>query len=479
MKKTKALINLIFAVFSLLFLVSCTPNTGVTQNPNQGGDEVEPASKFVYSDTCIVVSVSKNEPSFTFQNLETGLRYTLSYDNLTFFTDRYKGSITGSQVSAGQICDISFYREEKQLKSLEISGDYFAYSNVEGFKFYNSATRLEYLGDKYELDENLVVCSGRETIDVLEIADSDIITIHGFDHVIYSITVDKGHGFVSLDNDSYFIDGFIEIEKDIRKITEGMILTVPEGRYNILISKDGTSAVKEVTVGRNQEAHVDLGDIEIKKNYGTVNFTLTPSDAFMYIDGEKINDVTKPVKMEYGIHEIIVRADGYETLSKYISVGAPSADVSFKLTKLEDESDKDKDKDSKENSNDTSTNTNNNTANTNNNTNTNTDNNTNQTQNTTSTDNTSVTDNNETGVTDSNPPENTTEAKVYIDAPQGAELYLDGNYMGVVPVSFAKKIGTIVITLKKDGCQTRSYTINLEEATTDSRYSFSELLTLE
>lgn len=475
MKKTNAFINLIFASVSLLFFLSCTPNTGVNVPVSTGEEEIEQASKFVYSDTCIVVSVGKSDQSFTFQNLETGLRYTLTYDNLTFFTDRYKGSITGSQVSAGQICDITFYREEKQLKSLEISGDYFAYSNVEGFKFYNSATRLEYLGDKYELDENLVVCSGKENIDVLEIADTDILTIHGIDHVIYSINVDKGHGFVSLDNDSYFIDGFIEIEKDIRKITEGMVLTVPEGRYNILISKDGTSAVKEVTVGRNQEAHVDLGDIEIKKNYGTVNFSITPSDAALYIDGEKINDPAKPVKMEYGIHELIVRADGYETLSKYISVGSPSADVSFKLTKLEDDSDKDKD--SKDNQSDNSTNNNNT------NTNTNSGNNTNTTDtNNTNTDNsntTTVTDNTENGTTDSNPPENTTEAKVYIDAPQGAELYLDGNYMGVVPVSFTKKIGTIVITLKKDGCQTRSYTINLEEAATDSRYSFSELLKLE
>lgn len=463
MKKTNAFINLIFAAFSFLFLVSCTPDTGVTAPPSGGEEEIEQASKFVYSDTCIVVSVGKGDQSFTFQNLETGLRYTLTYDNLTFFTDRYKGSITGSQVSAGQICDITFYREEKLLKSLEISGDYFAYSNVEGFKFYNSATRLEYLGDKYELDENLVVCSGKENIDVLEIADTDVLTIHGLDHVIYSINVDKGHGFVSLDNDSYFIDGFIEIEKDIRKITEGMVLTVPEGRYNILISKDGTSAVKEVTVGRNQEAHVDLSDIEIKKNYGTINFSVTPSDAFMYIDGEKINDVNKPVKMEYGIHELIVRADGYETLSKYISVGSPTADVSFKLTKLEEDSDKDKDsKDNqKDNNSDSKTNDTNNNSNTDN------------------SNNTTVTDNNDAGTTDSNPPENTTEAKVYIDAPQGAELYLDGNYMGVVPVSFTKKIGTIVITLKKDGCQTRSYTINLEEAATDSRYSFSELLKLE
>ena len=108
MKKTNAFVNLIFAAFSFLFLVSCTPDTGVTVPPSGGEEEIEQASKFVYSDTCIVVSVGKSNQSFTFQNLETGLRYTLTYDNLTFFTDRYKGSITGSQVSAGQICDITF-----------------------------------------------------------------------------------------------------------------------------------------------------------------------------------------------------------------------------------------------------------------------------------------------------------------------------------------------------------------------------------
>ena len=462
--------NLIFALSAGLFVISCTPNTPVNTNPGET-EEIEQASKFVYSDTCTIVSVNKTEQSFTFQNIETGLRYTLSYDNLTFFTDRYAGSITGSQVTAGQICNITFYREEKLLKSLEISPDYFAFSNVEGFKFYNSATRMEYLGDKYELDENIVICSGKENIDVLEISDTDILTIHGYDHTIYSITVDKGHGYVSLDNDSYFIDGFIEIDKDIRKITEDMILTVPEGRYNILISKDGTSAVKEVTVGRNQEATVDLGDIEIKKNYGTVNFTITPSSAFMYIDGEKIQDASKPVKMEYGIHELIVRADGYETLSKYISVGSPTADITFKLTKLED--------DTKEDDTATTTDNNSQTANNTTTTDANTTNNTTVTNNTSGENTTTVTDNPENGTTDTNPPENTTEAKVYIDAPQGAELYLDGTYMGIVPVSFTKKVGTIVITLKKEGCQTRSYTINLEEATTDSRYSFSELLTLE
>jgi hypothetical protein len=141
---------------------------------------------------------------------------------------------------------------------------------------------------------------------------------------------------------------------------------------------------------------------------------------------------------------VIVRADGYETLSKYLSVGTPKAEVEFKLTKLaDDETDNKDDK-------------------------------------TTSTDTDNNTDDKKDGseTTDENK-ENKTGTKVYIDAPKDAELYVDGNYVGVVPCSFDKKIGTVVLTLKKDGCQTRSYTINLEDINTDSRYSFSELLKLE
>ena len=445
MKKSKErLFKSIFCIALAMCLCACEqkPSNAVVINNPQ--DAIE-SSVFIYSDTCIVADTDRSASSFTFQNLETGLRYTLTYDSLTYFTDRYDKSITATQVSDGQICNISFNKDEKKLKSLEVASNYFEYTNVSGFKFYNSNTRMEYLKDKYELDENLVVCSGKENIDVLEIADEDVITIRGNGHTVYSISVDRGHGYLSLDNDKYFIDGFIEVDKDIRKITEDMVLTVPEGKYSVLISKDGTSAVKEVTVGRNQDAVIDLSDVEIKKNFGNITFSTDPENATLIIDGEKVNDISKPVKMEYGIHEVIVRADGYETLSKYLSVGTAKAEVEFKLTKLSD-SDENDDKDDKNTSSDT--------------------------ENKTDTENK---DGNNTAENN----ENKNGTKVYIDAPKDAEVYLDGNYIGVVPCSFEKKIGTVVITLKKDGCQTRSYTINLEDINTDSRYSFSELLKLE
>jgi hypothetical protein len=66
--------------------------------------------------------------------------------------------------------------------------------------------------------------------------------------------------------------------------------------------------------------------------------------------------------------------------------------------------------------------------------------------------------------------------RVYIDAPEGAELYLDGTYIGIVPVNFAKNEGTHVISLRKDGYQTRSYTLNIDDSEKDVSYSFSDLI---
>lgn len=437
-KKLWFYINLIL----MAFLLGCDKNVPLpSESPSP-----EPETVFVYSDTCIVTGKNVNEETITFQNIDTGLRYTLSYNQLTFFSDKYGNGIVPKQLENGQICDISFYREDKMLKTLDVSSKYFSYSNVDKFRFYNMGTRMEYLGNNYDLDSNIVVASGKEDIDVLEIAEGDILTIIGYEHTIYSIILDKGHGYVSFNNDDYFVDGFVEIGKEIKKITKDMVLTVPEGVYDVRISKDGTCGVKEVTVGRNQEVYIELGDIEIVKKVGKINLTLSPKDAIVYIDGEKQKN-TKDLELEYGVHEIIVRADGYETLSRYISVGSAETDISFILDKIDsDEEDKDDttDSDTKKDGDDSSAE---------------------------AEDKTDTEDNNEEKTTNTE-----TGKSVFIDAPDGAELYLDGNYVGIVPTSFAKTTGTVIVTLRKNGYQTRSYTIALEDPENDSHYSFSELL---
>ena len=61
-------------------------------------------------------------------------------------------------------------------------------------------------------------------------------------------------------------------------------------------------------------------------------------------------------------------------------------------------------------------------------------------------------------------------------APAGVEVYKDGAYIGISPISFAKKQGIYTITLRRDGYQTRSYTVEIDYEKNNVNYSFSELV---
>ena len=56
---------------------------------------------------------------------------------------------------------------------------------------------------------------------------------------------------------------------------------------------------------------------------------------------------------------------------------------------------------------------------------------------------------------------------------------MDGSYVGLAPVSFPKKAGSHVISLRRSGYQTRSYTIQVDEEEKDMELSFSELVKKE
>ena len=156
--------------------------------------------------------------------------------------------------------------------------------------------------------------------------------------MIYGINVEKGHGYLRLQNEDYFVNGWIDVgDSVIRKVSQDMLLVVPEGTHTVTVSNRGSSATQEITFARNEEMAWDLGDVEITVvQKGTVIFTLTPATAKVFIDGREVN-VSKPVEIEYGLHQMRITADGYDTVAQYIRVAEPSASVAVELEKSEEE----------------------------------------------------------------------------------------------------------------------------------------------
>ena len=375
-------------------------------------------------DTAVLVS-KNNDETLTFMNIETGKNYTLSYTGATTIWDKYKEAMSMEQLSEGDIVDVKFLKTKKKLADITLHKDAFVYTDVTKYEINELTRTFTIVKEAFSYDKNVVIVSDGREIDLMDLNDTDSLSVQGIGSTIYSISVDKGHGYLKLANDEYFVGGWIEIGSSmIRPITEDMLLVVPEGKYDVLFTNKGNSGTKQVTIHRDEEVTVDIGDFEIQEvQYGKVIFTLNPADASLYIDGNLI-DTSSAISLEYGIHQLIAVASGYDTMTKYIKVGQESAGVSITMEKeSSDDTEKEEEKEEEEDTIDISS-----------------------------------------------------YYKVYIDTPEGVEVYLDGNYVGISPVSFAKKPGTHTITLRKNGYVTRSYTIEIDKEEKDVTYSFADLL---
>lgn len=398
---------------------STQPGSQASGGEQQGtGFVVAGPHSYDSADTAVLVKKDSKEGTVTLLNLDLGRTYTLSVEGTSNLYDKYGEAVSLEQIVLGDIVDVTFLRSKKRLNTMQISPS--AWVNASASRYEIDLQRREVtIGENvFKLTGDTIYLSQGMRIEAMDLNPADVLTFKGLGSSILSINVERGHGYLRLKNDENFIDGYMEIgQSSIRRIEEDMLLTVPEGSYQVNISKRGGGGTKEVTIRRGEETVLDIGDLEVPEiQYGTVLFTLTPSQAKLYIDGEKA-DPAEPVTLEYGIHQLIVRANGYQTITTYIRVAQPSGGLDIKLDAVKDDDDDDQEEKDK-----------------------------------------------------------LAQYKVFVDAPENAEVYLDGNYVGIAPMSFAKSAGSHIITLRRSGYETRSYTVSIDSEYKDITFSFAELV---
>ena len=485
------------AVFCLLFLVSCGREPAEKE---QGETGFVAAQKGIFdsADTAVVAGIDTGEKTITLKNMEVKRQYTLSYDGRTFFYDKYGKVISAAQLPEGEIVDVTFFKERKRLNTLQISKEAWSHRYMDEYRLDEAKAQAQVKSMVYACPEEVVVIADGGQGSLIDISPVDLLTFRGIGSDIYSIVVEKGHGYVRLKNEEYFHGGWIEIgNKIIKRVAENMMFTVPEGRHQVIISNKGTSGVREIEVRKNVELELDVGDLKGEEpKYGRVRFAVTPEEAVLYLDGVK-TDYSAPVELACGIHQMIVMADGYETISQYLKVGQGLADIKVEMKERESVSGNDvsggdalSDSELLKKVNEllekrgysgiTADDLVGNAAN--------------QSQNTAENNGADATGNNAAdaaGVTQPDaaggngqtsadaPAANAVSYYVTIDAPTGVELYLDGNYVGITPCSFKKEPGSHTLTLRKNGYVSKSYTIQTDGEQKNMTYSFLDLVKIE
>ena len=378
--------------------------------------------------------------------------------------------MTLPQIIPGEIFELYYSRSTRKLNGIKMSDKIWTYTDVTRFSF-DERRKVMMIGEEaFKFTNDIKIFSQGKEVEIMDVTEMDSLIVRGIDKQILSVIVEKGHGYLRVLNDAYFVGGWIEIGQDIIKpVTEDMLIPVGEGNYTVKVTNRGYAGQEDVTIVRDKETSLDLSKIEIEEvAIGHVLFKIDPDYARLYIDDE-ITDFEDRVPLEYGVHAVRVECAGYDTIHSNIKVGSDYAEISITM---DEESEVSSSTSSSSSSFTSSSSTAIVSAN--------------------GLPPTSLVSSNVSSSTDTvssqgivpassssssstNVPVVSGVQKIHIEQPEGAEVYLDGNYVGIAPVSTTKVTGSHVITLSKDGYNNRSYTVNIGNDGNDVTFSFSAL----
>ncbi len=458
----------VFSFILFLALAQAAKETKPSGKPapmKAASEETNPSGKAPGYDSDILAVVKElDQDNQRITLFDTGNKETLilSYSGGTDVIDKFGQVISISQITAGTMVDAYYTMENHKLGKLQISTKAWEYLGVNNLGI-NPADRIMKIGKtKYKYYDEIVVLNDGEFVSVNNLAEQDELNIWGYDQTIWSITVAKGHGTVTLADEEAFLGGNVTVGYEaMQTIAEGMQLTVREGNFNLTVENGKYSGTKNITIYRNQVTEVslkELGPEPVKS--GMVTFDINPFGADLFIDGELTN-YGSPVEIPYGNHELKVSLGGYITYD-----GTLRLDVAGKKIKISLPEEKstetaivtETDDETEGSSGDSGTAT-----------------------------RPVYNDWNYPGTDDGleeDPDTGESEDEyiidnghqIYVQYPEGASVYLNGDYMGVSPGSFEKVIGSQVLTFIREGYETKSYTIDVPDDGLDMYLSLPDLI---
>ncbi len=428
----------------VLLLVGCDTNTDV--KVYEDTEEVT-VTHVEVERTAVVTDIDLETNIISFKDCISSEDFQLIYHGGVSVLNTYGRDIGIGGIGNGSVVDVFYYSDTEKIVSIALNDKTTVLKGITKFSADPSSGTAKYKGTSCTLWEDVVAYDGDKALDIKEVNTEDQVTLSFFGGKLVSVVIELGHGYVRLANQDTYVGGMVEIGYDvIVPVTSDMLVAVREGKYTLRIYNGNYSDSKPVEVRKGKEVTVDLTDIAIPT--GTVTFNITPADATLYIDGEEQDDFA--YTNLYGTYSIRITCEGYNTFNGSFKISQSVNTFDIELKENEDQKE--------------------------------------TTEETTETTGESSQTTTETTGSDSNTPQDgsttekpgtegssTTGNTITINGPAGAGVYVDGDYVGLAPVTFPKVVGTHTITLYKTGYLIKSYTITAADNGENDEHTFPEL----
>lgn len=376
------------------------------------------------------------------------------YDDATHVRNRFDRELVMKGLPLGSVVELYFKSGGGLDKVLEHKKSW-EYKNVSNLTLKEETSTMRIGESTFVYDAGLTVVNGKEIGRVSDLLPSkDILEVRGMADKVVSIVVTKGHGTLDFVNFDEFLGGSIEVGYEVfDEIRENMKYVLREGTYKVVMANGGLLVNKVVEIQRDRIRLLDVGKLSKgmdKKSL--VKFQISPGGAILLIDGREV-DYRSAVKLPYGEYILKAMKEGYVSWEDVLNIGKPTEKIGIRLALLEEEAKEERVEEEKSEK--------------------------------------------EEGMEgpeegyereeEREEVENTEDRereirvrrdegkKISFLKPEGATILLDDKVVGIVPCETVKITGEHKITVAKDGYNSVSYTVDIEDDGEDAVFSFPEL----
>ncbi len=397
----------------------------------------ETNKRYNAQDIVVVTDIDTEKSQISVKSIQNnGKIYVLNYTSGTSIKNKYDTEVLISKIGIGEIVDVYYVAGTQKLIAIQESNAAWENDSVTNWDMDYDKMLMTIGEDNYQYDGNLFIKSGKKIIDIKNISGVDKLVVRGIDNKIYSIYVEKGHGYVRLTDTTNMIGGIVDIGgKIITVITEDMVIAAPEGEYDLTASKNGKGGSVKIKVERDDEVTVSLSGFngEIEKN-GAVKLNILPEGVSynVFVDGKEV-DISEVVDLPYGVHRLKVTSDKYTDYTEEITISSIYMNKTIDLSTGEEVKN----------------------------------------------DGEETTANSETETTGESTTTAAGDNQVTITKPEGASVYVDGIFKGTIPFTMTKVPGTHSFILRQTGYESVTYTVEFSDDTKSVSLVFPAMETSE
>ena len=237
-----------------------------------------------------------------------------------------------SSIVRGDIINIGLSEDTGEVVKVEYTDDVWEKKNFADVEVDTSAGTISNGVTSYEYDKNTLFIYNGDFIKDEDLNKEDVVTLKGVGDTVWTVTVEKYHGFIELQNTDRVENLSVTVDGEKIKF-ENNRAAVSSGVHSLGISGDNIDTLNvDIHVPAGEVYSVDMASVQEKTGVLTLNVNV--DNCIIVVDGKQVGKDT-PVVLSMGSYPISVSAKGYKTYSGTVDINEPLVEVDINMEKIE------------------------------------------------------------------------------------------------------------------------------------------------